>query len=314
MLRIAWYRTRLAGLALLSALLASPLACGDEIEQHLRNQFSGKVLMQRGFYSGKHLLYDAAGNLTSGGRAGDWTTDGFVWINDIYISGQNLKIKARRLMVVSEGQKGLRFEGESSKKRKKPRTSAALEIDVTIGPGALTDDAADALMSKIFLSAQDSVAEVVPGYWRPCIDEGFSGRNENCRFSSEMLAVPGTTTPSPTTPAEVPNAAQAGSNPTTTPAALSRVGHGVKPPRPTYYPDPSFSDLARKAKYQGIVTLGLIVDKDGLPQKIHILNPLGAGLDAKAVEAVSKWKFQPAEKDGQAVAVQIAIEVEFHLY
>jgi TonB family protein len=62
------------------------------------------------------------------------------------------------------------------------------------------------------------------------------------------------------------------------------------------------------------MTMGLIVDKDGLPKNIHILSPLGAGLDAKAVQAVENWKFQPAEKDGQPVAVQIAIEVDFHLY
>jgi TonB family protein len=38
------------------------------------------------------------------------------------------------------------------------------------------------------------------------------------------------------------------------------------------------------------------------------------GLDQKAVEAVKKWKFQPAEKDGRPVAVQINVEVNFRLY
>jgi TonB family protein len=39
-----------------------------------------------------------------------------------------------------------------------------------------------------------------------------------------------------------------------------------------------------------------------------------ADLDEKAVEAVRRWKFDPAKKDGQAVAVQISIEVNFRLY
>jgi len=62
-----------------------------------------------------------------------------------------------------------------------------------------------------------------------------------------------------------------------------------------------------------MVTLALVVDRDGLPQQICITNPPGAGLDASAVEAVSRWKFKPAEKDGQPVAVVIAIAVDFHL-
>ncbi|HKN35382.1 MAG TPA: TonB family protein [Terriglobales bacterium] len=37
-------------------------------------------------------------------------------------------------------------------------------------------------------------------------------------------------------------------------------------------------------------------------------------LDEKAVEAVRKWRFEPAEKDGRPVAVQVNIEVSFRLY
>jgi protein TonB len=38
------------------------------------------------------------------------------------------------------------------------------------------------------------------------------------------------------------------------------------------------------------------------------------GLDQKAMEAVSKWRFRPATKDGQAVPVMVNIEVHFRLY
>jgi TonB family protein len=38
------------------------------------------------------------------------------------------------------------------------------------------------------------------------------------------------------------------------------------------------------------------------------------GLDEKALEAVRTWRFEPARKDGQPVAVQINVEVIFRLY
>jgi periplasmic protein TonB len=93
-----------------------------------------------------------------------------------------------------------------------------------------------------------------------------------------------------------------------------RMGKGVIPPRVIYQIDPEFSEEARKAKFQGNCVLGLIVDANGRPTNIRVLNALGMGLDEKAIESVRNWKFEPGKKDGHDVAVEIAVEVDFHLY
>jgi len=93
-----------------------------------------------------------------------------------------------------------------------------------------------------------------------------------------------------------------------------RMGKGVTPPRVIYQTDPEFSEEARKAKYQGTCVLGLIVDANGHPTSIRVINALGMGLDEKAIESVKNWKFEPGKKDGHDVAVEIAVEVDFHLY
>ena len=93
-----------------------------------------------------------------------------------------------------------------------------------------------------------------------------------------------------------------------------RVGGGVSAPRPVYSPDPEFSDQARKAKYQGTVVLWLVVGPDGRTHNIRVQRSLGMGLDEKAIEAVQRWKFEPARKDGVAVSVEVAVEVDFRLY
>ena len=95
---------------------------------------------------------------------------------------------------------------------------------------------------------------------------------------------------------------------------MTRVGHGVSPPHVIYSPEPQFAEPARAAKYEGVLTLMLVVEKDGLPTDVHVVSPLGCGLDLKGVQAVRNWRFRPAEKDGQPVRVEIAVEVDFHLY
>jgi protein TonB len=93
-----------------------------------------------------------------------------------------------------------------------------------------------------------------------------------------------------------------------------RVGGGVSAPRALYAPDPEYSEEARKAKYQGVVVLWVVVGPDGRVHDMRVSRPLGLGLDEKALEAVKQWRFEPAHKDGQAVAVQVNVEVNFRLY
>jgi protein TonB len=91
-------------------------------------------------------------------------------------------------------------------------------------------------------------------------------------------------------------------------------GGGVSNPVLVYAPDPEFSDEARRAKYQGVCVVGLIVDAQGNPQRVRVVRPLGMGLDEKAVEAVRQYKFKPAVYQGHPVPVEINIEVNFRIY
>jgi periplasmic protein TonB len=93
-----------------------------------------------------------------------------------------------------------------------------------------------------------------------------------------------------------------------------RVGGGVLAPKPISTPDPQYTEQARQAKYEGTCILAMIVGPDGKPHDIRVQRGLGMGLDQKAIEAVQQWRFQPATKDGQPVAVQISVEVSFKLY
>src|SRR5208282_4208114 len=88
----------------------------------------------------------------------------------------------------------------------------------------------------------------------------------------------------------------------------------VTAPRTTYAPEPTYPNKERKARHSGVVILGLVVGPDGLPREITVSRPLSPDFDAAAIDAVKKWKFSPASKDGNPVATAIKVEVSFHLY
>lgn len=95
---------------------------------------------------------------------------------------------------------------------------------------------------------------------------------------------------------------------------IARPGrNGVGWPTCLECPRPEPSEEARQKKAEGLVLLDVTVTPDGRAESIVVLRSPGYGLDQKAVEAVSRWKFKPANgPDGKPVAVRVQIEVSFH--
>ncbi len=93
-----------------------------------------------------------------------------------------------------------------------------------------------------------------------------------------------------------------------------QIGNGVSEPRLIYQVDPEFSEEARKAKFQGEVMVHLIVDASGRPVQVKVTRPVGMGLDEKAREAVSQYRFKPAQKDGHPVPVEMFVAVNFQIF
>jgi periplasmic protein TonB len=94
-----------------------------------------------------------------------------------------------------------------------------------------------------------------------------------------------------------------------------QIGGGISAPIPIFQPEAEFSDEARRAKYQGVCLISMIVDANGMPQNPRVVRALGMGLDEKALEAVRKYRFKPAMKDGKTpVPVMVTVEVNFRLY
>jgi len=95
-------------------------------------------------------------------------------------------------------------------------------------------------------------------------------------------------------------------------SAMGFTSH-ITAPSVLYKVEPEFSEEARKAKYQGTVLMTIEVGEDGKPHRLRILRSLGLGLDEKAIEAVSRWIFRPAQRNGRPIRAAATIEVNFRL-
>jgi len=95
---------------------------------------------------------------------------------------------------------------------------------------------------------------------------------------------------------------------------IYHIGGDVSAPKLVYAPDPEFTEKARRAKYQGVCVISTVVDAQGNPTQVQVVRRLGMGLDKKAVEAVKKYRFTPAMRLGNPVAVEVKIEVNFRIY
>ena len=84
-------------------------------------------------------------------------------------------------------------------------------------------------------------------------------------------------------------------------------------PTVLYKLEPEFSEEARRAKVQGTIVVEVVIGTDGKAHNIRVMNSLGLGLDEKAIEAVSQWRFHPAMRSGKAFATGATIYVNFRL-
>jgi TonB family protein len=75
-----------------------------------------------------------------------------------------------------------------------------------------------------------------------------------------------------------------------------------------------YTQEAKDNKVEGLVVLSVVFGADGRINNITVVRGLPYGLTEKAIEALSKIRFEPAVKDGQPVSVRGNIEFNFQLY
>jgi serine/threonine-protein kinase len=87
------------------------------------------------------------------------------------------------------------------------------------------------------------------------------------------------------------------------PGMLISLGMGVTPPRKISGAPAPYPEEAQRRKLQGAVTVDMVITEDGAPIEVTVVESGGEVLNRALVEAVRRWRYEPARKDGVNVRV-----------
>lgn len=127
-----------------------------------------------------------------------------------------------------------------------------------------------------------------------------------------------TSEPAPVLPAQEPPP-----TPPVSPSEFTAPPPPVPPPAPSRKADPAvlrkvdpvYTEAARRAGIEGVVSLRVRVTPAGIPENIEILQGLEPGLDQRAVEALAQWRFSPATAErGETVPWSGVVQLHFRLF
>jgi periplasmic protein TonB len=91
------------------------------------------------------------------------------------------------------------------------------------------------------------------------------------------------------------------------------VGDLEKRPEPVSQVPPAYPPELRKARIEGVVTLVFLLTEEGRVEAAKVETSTRPEFEKPALDAISKWRFRPGMKDGQAVRTYVRIPIRFRV-
>jgi TonB family protein len=285
--------------AALALLLATPaVTSAQTTQQEIEARLKGHPLYLRGQWAPNKLQFDLTGTTSSPAISAPFTLSG-IDVQKVNLAGNYLEVDGDRV--------GLEFEKDTPKR---VSLHTPIQIKIAGGPGADYGPALD----RIFADDLSALVPAMPFYWQHYAQAHLLAHASAPTAATTVAQAP------PIVgidgPQAISAAASADQHPTADLAGepLRKIGGGVSAPTIIYQVEPQFSDQARAAKFNGLVTVQLILNAQGVPENVHVIRGVGMGLDENAVEAVRQYRFQPAKENGNPVPVLLNVEVNFQFF
>jgi TonB family protein len=276
-------------------------------------QIHGKVLVLRHPLLNNFQSYASDGKDLDGSEDGPWTVYGGILIDKTSLTPDQLRIEGRRTLFLFQHHQFKAMDFKRRRADREPPFPAEMKLEIHLGSALDTAEQAQAVLGRVFALNTTDLLASVPEPWRKCLD-GYLTYDPWQEREAEF----GWQEPPPISrkPGQMEKKIKPHDDKQSADVMqpVFHVGEGVTAPSPTFTPEPQYSEIARYEKFQGSLILNVILGNDGVVHQVRVVRPLGLGLDEAAQSTVKTWHFLPATKDGQPVAVEMNVEVAFHLY
>lgn len=278
---------RLFSLLLLMVAPKLLAAADSSLQDTLNQQYKGHIYTLRQPMTAPTQQYDSLGNSPTASALGPWTIHGRLLIKKITLESNRLVVEGQR--------SGTKFDFK--KRTLVPvKLDQKVKLEISLNQPLDSVEQAHTVLGHIFAFNREDFMASVPELWSKYLTsylESYSDDGQQMTFKGRP--------PEPKKP-EPPS------------SGVYHVGNGVTAPKPKYTPDPSYSKEARAKQFQGTAVFTIIVGPDGNVHNLRLAQPLGLGLDETSAAMIKTWKFEPAKRNGEAVAVEVSVEVQFNLY
>lgn len=271
---------------------ATGSAEADDALLRIAENLVGEALFLRGFYYSNNLVYDADGRLEglpqSGSRTADWTLSGINILKATRKGADAIELDGVRVAI--------RYNPDAHEFQRHPLTDDKVKVVLHLAfPPTGAGTVAAASLAPVVLRLRGALANIfaigidpalqrsMPPLWRHYFDPSL---------------------PWPATSANDPLVRQPIYNLAPIPPAPNQPGDIVAP-RLIHQVASEYTPPARHDNVKGQVQLRMVVDAEGMPQRIAVTRPLGYGLELQADEAMRQWRFSPGTQGGKPVATGI---------
>jgi TonB family protein len=290
-------------------------ASDHDLEVALNSQFKDKILILRHPTGDDSLRYDAQGASLRRGHEGDWTVYGAVRVGRIELGQNELRMQGTRLCVRNAAGGLAPFEfTRPEKPQLAPPVNPSLKVEIKTDQPLTTVDQAQTLLGNVFALNKGDLLDSVPEFWRAYLAAHLDDYDFKQGKEMDFKAGASDTRRSPLSLNRSTGQPPASQETRAPMGTIYRVGPEIRAPKATFSPEPDYSDAARYERFQGVLVVDLVVDRYGKVHNVRMVRPLGLGLDEKAATKIKTWTFEPAMRDGEPVAVEMNVEVSFHLY
>lgn len=243
------------------------------MEAKLREQMVGKVAVLRNFYKQDDLTFDSQGTLVGSSKAGPWTYYARIQVSSINLTNDSLVIKGDRNVV--------QWELSVSEFKNYTLDEKPIRITIRLDPGYVENSVASAI-TKIFLTRETRLSDVVPGYWKEILT---TERERRADWDAQKAAA-------------MKNVHDL--NPDISAPKLLSKAEGIQ-----------ISSTPFKDLLPNNLALSFVVDEEGEVKQLQIEKPVGLGLDDPIAETILRWKWEPARMSGNPVAVLMHAKILF---